>query len=306
MKEPSAHQWCCKLCGSLVSMSYDHNKGCDYEAPWHECQGSFWHPQRALCEKRGGLLKHGEVQAPGSKATLGARRPYRPGCTAAPSATDRSGRLLRMLPSTDPTPSSWLGFDSRNGRLIVGTSEERLVDGILRPGEFAQICARPQVPWRGERLCVWSRCASSFFIHDVRIGTCSRFASGVSPIPADAFLTRLDQLASIVEAFKRDSVVALAVMKGGVDVLGMPFVLPTVPTGVDVSIYVEHIGTEPMRFVAGFFGTEGGFSKEHGAVKGLGNLATTPLGKGDPGPCTSWSHSWDSGSAVCRCGKARY
>lgn len=161
-------------------------------------------------------------------------------------------------PSTEPVLSSWLGFDTRNGRLIVGLNEKTpRPEGTLCPGEFAQICARPQVPWRGERLCVWSHCAPSFFIHDVKVGNRSSFASSCAPIPADAFATRLDQLATIGAAYKRDGIVVIEVKKGAVEMLGLPFVLPTVQPSTDISMYVEHIGTEPMRFVAGFFGTQG-------------------------------------------------
>ena len=159
--------------------------------------------------------------------------------------------------SSAPAPALnyWLGLDSRNARLIVGMEEERRPEGILHPGEFVLISAKPQIPWRGERLCVWSRCAASFFIHDVKVGNRSSFACA-SLIPADAFATRLDQLAVIDEAFKRDGAVVIEVTKGAVDVLGMPFVLPVVQPGMEIAIYVEHIGTEPMRFVAGFLGKE--------------------------------------------------
>ena len=44
-------------------MSYDHVGNCRDDATWNECPGSFWHPQRAPCAKRGELLKHGEVLA---------------------------------------------------------------------------------------------------------------------------------------------------------------------------------------------------------------------------------------------------
>jgi hypothetical protein len=165
--------------------------------------------------------------------------------------------MLKPIESQPEAPALnyWLGLDSRNARLIVGMKEERRPEGILHPGEFVLISVKPQIPWLGERLCVWSRCASSFFIHDIKVGNRSSFAC-VNPLPADAFATRLDQLAVIEEAFKRDGAVVIDVTKGAVDGLGMPFVLPTVQPGMEVAIYVEHIGTEPMRFVAGFLGKE--------------------------------------------------
>jgi hypothetical protein len=155
----------------------------------------------------------------------------------------------------DAVLNYWQGLDSRGERLIVGMNEESRPEGILHPGEFALICAKPQIPWQGDRLCIWSRCASSFFIHDLRIGTRSHFVR-VNPIPADAFTTRLDRLASIDEAFKRDGAVVIEVTKGAVDMIGMPFMLPPMQIGMELGLYVEHIGTEPMRFVAGFLGKE--------------------------------------------------
>ena len=148
----------------------------------------------------------------------------------------------------------WMGFDSRSGRLLAG--EGSVKAGLVESGGYIQIVQRPQVSaWRGQRLFVHQPVASSFLIHDVRVGTNSCIAA-YGPIPADAFATRMDRLAEIDAIFKRDEVFQIKIEKTGAEILGMEWPLPVAPVACDISLYVENIGKEPLRFLAGFIGEE--------------------------------------------------
>jgi hypothetical protein len=145
----------------------------------------------------------------------------------------------------------WLGFDSRSGRLLAG---EVTRTGDVMPGGYVAIVSRPQVPFRGERLCVHMPIASSFLIHSLRAGTREMTAAATSPIPADAFMTRMDALAEIDAMFARDQVIEVKVGKSGAELLGSPWTLPLVDGGIDIILSVENIGDRPLRFIAGMLG----------------------------------------------------
>lgn len=150
----------------------------------------------------------------------------------------------------------WLGFDSNNGRLLAGSGTEEGLRKFGVPwGNTVGLVTRPQVPFRGIRLLVHRPVASSFLIHSIRVGNREATAAAC-PIPADAFLTDLDKLASVEELFKRDKAYALKINKGGGELLGMPLCLPTAQPGTDITILIEHIGENkaPLRFIAGMLG----------------------------------------------------
>jgi hypothetical protein len=149
------------------------------------------------------------------------------------------------------TADGWLGFDSRSGRLLAG---EVNPTGDVQPGGYIAIASRPQVAFRGERLCVHLPIASSFLIHSLRAGTREMTVTATSPIPADAFATRMDALAEVDALFARDKVIEVKIGKNGAELLGSPWTLPFVDGGIDLILYVENIGDRPLRFLAGMLG----------------------------------------------------
>jgi len=146
----------------------------------------------------------------------------------------------------------WLGFDSRSGRLLAG---EVTKSGEVERGGYVAIVSRPQIPFRGERLFVHQPIASAFIIHSLRVGNLETTVSAMSPIPADAFATRMDALAEMDAMFARDKVIEVKVGKKGVELLGSPWTLPLTRPGIgEITIYVENIGDRPLRFLAGMLG----------------------------------------------------
>ncbi len=146
--------------------------------------------------------------------------------------------------------NSWLGFDSRCCRLLAGDGE--LVQGMLAPKQFVGIVQRPQVPWRGRRLFTWSGTAASFLIHEIRVGNRVTTAAACV-VPADAFATGMDRLATADLVLEKDGVFRLEVGEVG-DKLGTEWDLPMAHPGTEVTLQVENIGSEPARFIAGFLG----------------------------------------------------
>lgn len=146
---------------------------------------------------------------------------------------------------------SWIGFDSRSGRLLAGEVNRT---GDVMPAGYVAIASRPQLPFRGLRLFVHQPIASSFIIHSLRVGNTEQTVSACSPIPADAFATRMDALAEIDAMFARDKVIEIKVGKIAVELLGSPWVLPVAPLGVEITLAIENIGDQPLRFLAGMLG----------------------------------------------------
>lgn len=144
----------------------------------------------------------------------------------------------------------WIGFDSRQGRLLAGEVNRT---GDVMPAGCVTIAPRPQLPFRGTRLFVHQPIASSFLIHSMRVGNCEQTVA-CSPIPADAFATRMDMLAQVDEMFARDKVIEIKVGKIAAELLGSPWVLPIAHPGTEITIMVENIGDRPMRFLAGMLG----------------------------------------------------
>ena len=146
--------------------------------------------------------------------------------------------------------ATWMGFDSRSGRLLAGEVSRT---GDVMPAGFVAIVSRPQIPFRGTRLFVHQPIASSFLIHTLRVGNHEQTAA-CSPIPADAFATRMDALAQIDEMFARDKVIEIKIGKTAAELLGAPWVLPLAMPGTEITIAIENIGDQPLRFVAGMLG----------------------------------------------------
>jgi len=144
----------------------------------------------------------------------------------------------------------WIGFDSRCGRLLAG---EVTPSGEVMPAGFVMLVSRPQVPFRGERLFVHLPIASSFIIHSMRVGP-RELTAATSPIPADAFATRMDAIAEMDAMFARDKVIEIKVGKKGVELLGSPWSMPLACGGDELMISIENIGDRPLRFLAGMLG----------------------------------------------------
>ena len=152
---------------------------------------------------------------------------------------------------SNPEVDSWLGFDSRSGRLLAGEVNRT---GDVMPAGYVAIASRPQLPFRGLRLFVHQSIASSFSIHSLRVGNSEQTVSACSPIPADAFATRMDALAEIDAMFARDKVIEIKIGKLAAELLGSSWVLPVTRPGIDITISVENIGDRPLRFLAGMLG----------------------------------------------------
>lgn len=156
----------------------------------------------------------------------------------------------KPLTQESAAPDGWLGFDSRQGRLLAGEVNRT---GEVMPAGFLAIVVRPQISFRGDRLFVHQPVASSFLIHSLRVGNMETTVAA-TPIPADAFATRMDALAQIDEMFARDKVIEIKVGKTGAELLGSPWTLPAAFPGTDITISVENIGDRPLRFLAGMLG----------------------------------------------------
>lgn len=155
--------------------------------------------------------------------------------------------------SNDLTYDSWLGLDSRRGRLLAGETNSGNRDGNIQPGGCVEIDARPQVPFRGSRMFVHQPIASSFLIHSLRVGTRETKVETM-PIPADAFATRMDRLAQLDQVIEQGGVIEIRIDKIAADLLGAPWTLPLASPGMSVIITVENIDDVPRRFVAGMLG----------------------------------------------------
>ena len=123
----------------------------------------------------------------------------------------------------------------------------------IQAGATAQILGRPQIPFRGDRLAIWSGCAPSFFINDIRVGNqCQGVQAG--DIPADAFATRLDLLPILDAKFQKDGFVEVRISKKAEECFGQPIALPLAPVCTDVVLFVTNVSSEPMCFVGVLLG----------------------------------------------------
>lgn len=128
--------------------------------------------------------------------------------------------------------------------------------GALIPaGATVQVIGRPQLPFRGDRLAIWSGCAASFFIEDIKVGTMGQGVQA-GTIPADAFATRLDLLPLIDAKFQKDGFVEVRISKRAEECFGQPLALPLAPVACDVTLVVTNVSKEPMLFVGVILGDQ--------------------------------------------------
>jgi len=126
-------------------------------------------------------------------------------------------------------------------------------DSPIGPGKTVKVFARPQRPFRGDRLAIWSLCAPSFFIESIQIGTQHQGVQAGS-IPADAFATRMDLLPMLDMKLQKDGFVEVRISKVAEECFGQPLALPLAPVACDVTLVVTNVSTEPMRFVSVLLG----------------------------------------------------
>lgn len=125
----------------------------------------------------------------------------------------------------------------------------------IPPGKTEQVIARPQLPFRGDRLAVWSGCAPSFFIEDIRVGSqCQGVQAGT--IPADAFATRLDILPLLDAKLQKDGFVEVRISKKAEECFGQPLAMPLAPVGTSVIVVVTNVTNESLRFVGVILGDQ--------------------------------------------------
>ncbi len=126
-------------------------------------------------------------------------------------------------------------------------------DVLIKPSESALIRARPQLPFRGDRLAVWSVIAGSFLIESLRVSTRSLEAS-YGTTPADAFATRLDLLPMLDQQLDAHGFVQVRVSRKAEECFGQPVAFPLAPVGSDVLITVTNASDRPLRFVSVILG----------------------------------------------------
>lgn len=125
----------------------------------------------------------------------------------------------------------------------------------IKPGECAMIPARPLLPFRGDRLAVWSMVAPSFLIEGLRVGNrVVGVRSGT--MPADAFATRLDLLPMLDQQLSRDGFVEVRVSRKAEECFGQLLAFPLCPVGQEIVVTVTNVSVEPLRFVAVILGDE--------------------------------------------------
>ncbi len=95
-------------------------------------------------------------------------------------------------------------------------------DSVMQPGETMKVVCCPQAAFLGAQLVVPDEIAPSFVIADFSVGGKKQYAES-GRIPA--------------RVFAKSS-------------LGIRLMLPLAQPGDDVSLTVEHIGSEPMAFCA--------------------------------------------------------
>jgi hypothetical protein len=123
----------------------------------------------------------------------------------------------------------------------------------IMPHTTKIVNARVQVPFRGDRLAVWSRTAAQFFVLDVKVGNRSlTVASGDAP--ADAFATRLDLLPVLDHHLEQHGVVSIRVSRKAEECIGQLLAFPLAMAGTDISIWIENVSDEPAIFAAAILG----------------------------------------------------
>jgi hypothetical protein len=127
--------------------------------------------------------------------------------------------------------------------------------GFIAPAQTVPIIARPQLPFRGDRLAIWSGCASSFFIEGIKVGNQYQGVSA-GTIPADAFATRLDLLPLLDAKLQKDGFVEVRISKKAEECFGQPLAFPLATVGMDITVVVTNVSKEPQNFVGVLLGDQ--------------------------------------------------
>ena len=109
------------------------------------------------------------------------------------------------------------------------------------------------MPFRGDRIAVWSKVASDFLIEDIRVGTHSLTACYGSA-PADAFATRLDLLPLLDQQLDEHGLVCVRVSRMAAECFGQPLTFPLCAVGCQIQVGVTNVSKIPVRFVGVILG----------------------------------------------------
>ncbi len=131
---------------------------------------------------------------------------------------------------------------------------------MIEPLQIAIIPTRVQVPFRGDRLAVWSKVAADFFIHGIRVGN-RALGAQAGPMPADAFATRLDLLPLLDQQLNERGMVEIRISKLASECFGQPIAFPKCHAATDIYVTVENVSDAPKRFVGVILGDEEGYSR---------------------------------------------
>jgi hypothetical protein len=148
---------------------------------------------------------------------------------------------------------AWFSVDSMNGRYLFG-DHDNVPDGVIRPGQTAQIYQVSHLPFKGERLFVQARCAPSFLLREVFVGAQHSYSQvNQAPLITEPFAVDFEELPrlSLKDA---DMPIKITIDRPMLELLGAPFALPPLLPGLSLLMNVEHIGERPMRFLAAFLG----------------------------------------------------
>lgn len=152
--------------------------------------------------------------------------------------------------------TAWMGIDSLNGRYLFGSDEKAPDDGRVKPKQTAMITARSYRPFRAERFFVQRACARDFLIRGVFVGNRIAILTTQDPIIAEPFAVDFDDL--LMLQLKDDAAgkgpINIIIDRLSSDLHGLPFRLPLLSPGIDLTFQVENIGTEPSRFLAALYG----------------------------------------------------
>lgn len=126
---------------------------------------------------------------------------------------------------------------------------------MIPPGRMEMITAKPQAPFRGDRLAVWGVTAPHFMISMIRVGN-RHMGVSCGDAPADVFATRLDLLPFLDAELAKNGMVTIKITKRASECFGQPLALPVARPGYEVILGVENVSNEPQRFAAVLLGDE--------------------------------------------------
>lgn len=157
------------------------------------------------------------------------------------SDADRAAMLALIPKRANPegwTDRTWLGFESTK----------------IGPDEVAEVSATPRRPFRGDRIAVGVRFAPNFIIHRIQVGT-SLAGVAYGGFPADLCATRLELLAAMDATIAVDGSLRIDISELALDVFGLEIALPIAQVGMQVTLIIQNVHTEPSRFLGVVLGT---------------------------------------------------